>query len=155
MTSHRSRRATPIRLAALVAAGSLVLASCGEHREAVYPVQGKVLFHNQPAQHATVIFHPQGGSEEVQKMRPHGTVDAEGNFALTTFDPDDGAPAGDYRVTVVWPGESREDAMDAEDPEHVPSGPDRLQKRYKDPQTSGLSATVSEGTNQLEPFQLQ
>lgn len=155
MKSNRSRRGTSIRLAAVVAAGSLVLASCGEHRELAFPVRGQVLYHNQPAQHATVIFHPQGGSEEVQTLRPHGTVDAEGNFVLTTYDPDDGAPAGDYKVTVIWPGESPEDALDAEDPEHVPSGPDRLQGRYKDPETSGLTATVTEGTNDLEPFQLQ
>lgn len=155
MKSNRSRPATSIRLAAVVAAGSLVLSSCGESRELAFPVRGKVLYYNQPAQHATVIFHPQGGSEEVQKLRPHGTVDAEGNFTLTTYDPDDGAPAGDYKVTVIWPGESPEDALDAEDPEHVPSGPDRLQGRYKDPEASSLSATVTEGTNELEPFQLQ
>ncbi len=134
-------------MAALVA-----LAGCGGGRMAAQAVRGKVLCGDVPAQCALVIFHPQDGPEELQKLRPHGVVEADGSFTLTTYRPGDGAPAGSYRVTIEWP--SPLPGETADDPEHGPSGPDRLQGRYADPATTPLAVTIERGVNTLEPFRV-
>jgi len=69
-----------------------------------------------------------------------GLVD--GAFRLSTYDPNDGAPAGEYYVSVIWPTDGREDE-------------DKLNGRYRDPKTSQLTATVKEGSNELKAFRLK
>jgi hypothetical protein len=131
----------------------MVLAGCGDGRLAAQPVRGRVVCGETPARYALVIFHPQDGPEELQKLRPHGVVEADGSFTLTTYRPGDGAPAGQYRVTIEWPSPLPGETED--DPEHGPSGPDILQGRYADPAATPLSAEVVKGVNNLEPFQVQ
>ncbi len=82
---------------------------CGDDKIARYPVTGTVLVDGRPAEGATVIFYPVGGSEEFQKERPFGVTDANGKFDLRTFQPGDGAPAGEYKVMARWlaPGHVR------------------------------------------------
>jgi hypothetical protein len=68
---------------------------------------------------------------------------------LRSYEPDDGAPAGEFKVTVVWP----------ESPPPNASGVfevrDRLRGRYANPKTTELTATVEEGGGALPPFELQ
>src|SRR6185369_2750689 len=118
--------------------------SCGKKngRVPVYPVHGQVIVGNKPAQNAFVVFHP-AGAQSPQALRPYGHAGADGSFKLTTFDADDGAPAGNYAVTVVWlaPG-------GGEDP------PDLLKGRYRNPEASSLKATIQEKPTELPPFKL-
>jgi hypothetical protein len=125
---------------------ALGLASCtrGDGRKATVPVAGKVLVNGKPAEHATVVFHPVGGAGP-DAVRPRGKVGPDGAFALTTYDGGDGAPAGEYRVTVeLWL---------AGRPDEGPSN--RLPAKYADPATSGLTATVGAGPTDLKPFELK
>src|SRR5262245_1990400 len=95
---------TPTRLAA--AAALLALAGCGsDAKPKTFPVKG-VLTHKgkqgeQPAAGALVVFHPVG-IQVHEANRPMATVRSDGTFALSTFGREDGAPAGEYYVTVVW-----------------------------------------------------
>src|SRR5439155_15856313 len=86
-------------LAALV----VVLAGCGKRGWLeTYPVKGTLLVDGKPAKGATVSLHPR----EVTGGRPYlptGQTDENGEFNLATFVADDGAPAGEYDATVVWP----------------------------------------------------
>jgi hypothetical protein len=64
-----------------------------------FPVKGQVLFKNQPVVGALVVFEP------ATKSDPHwpsatGITDDEGKFSLTTYEEDDGAPAGEYNVGI-------------------------------------------------------
>ena len=153
MSCHACIR--PDRLLSLLAIGMLSLAACGDQRPPAYPVTGQVLFENKPAEHAIVIFHPDATDEELAQLRPHGTVDANGHFELTTYVSGDGAPAGSYRVTVTWPSSDPADRVAAEDPEYTPSGPDRLKGRFANPSATELKATVKSGSNVLAPFELK
>ena len=120
--------------------------SCGRSdRIAVHPVEGSVRFGGEPAVGALVVFHPLDASEDFQRLRPAGTVDADGRYVLSTYEPQDGAPPGQYRVTVVWAGPGT-----GERP-----GPDRFGGKYANPNASPLTAAVREGGNHLEPFDLQ
>src|SRR5262245_42477737 len=130
--------------AAALALPILCGSSCAKNdgRRPVYPVRGQVLVSDKPAEKAFVVFHP-AGAQDPQALRPYGHARADGSFKLTTYAADDGAPAGEYLVTVVWlaPG-------GGEDP------PDLLKGRYRDPAASPFKVTVQQGPTELTPFKL-
>jgi hypothetical protein len=76
-------------------------------------------------------------------------ADEQGRFTLTTFRQGDGAPAGDYVVTVQW-------FLATPTPDR--SGEyltvNYLPARYGQVESSGLRVTVSPGRNDLAPFEL-
>jgi hypothetical protein len=115
-----------------------------------YPVHGKVFFQNKPAVGIRVILNPLKAWAGPQ-FAPSAITDSNGAFSIASYGkPGDGAPAGEYAVTFVWP---KPTAVPAED-----SGAaevDQFQKRYADPKTSSFRATVKEGDNELPPFQLK
>jgi hypothetical protein len=113
-------------------------------RKPVFPVRGQVFVDGKPAAGATVFFNPVGPDPDA--VAPFGVVDAGGSFSLTTYLTFDGAPAGEYVVTVRCPGPPQR----GEDG----GGPDRLKGRYTDPKTSTLRATVEKKANEIEPFRL-
>ncbi|HXG08886.1 MAG TPA: hypothetical protein VNK04_03785 [Gemmataceae bacterium] len=127
----------------------LAAASCSskDNRKPVYPVKGRVLFQDKPAAGAFVVFVPVNESAEPTDPRPGGYADKDGFFTLSTYGANDGAPAGEYYVSVVWRGTNPDETRDDD--------PDRLQGRYSDPKKSGLRATVREGPNELAPFRLK
>jgi hypothetical protein len=71
----------------------------------VYPVAGVVRWRGGPAERATVYLHPIGNADPAHWPNgyPRATVAADGTFAVSTFRPKDGAPAGRYAALVRWP----------------------------------------------------
>jgi len=136
------------RLPTVLCALALGLTSCRRSgQEAVYPVTGKVFFNGRPAEGAIVSFVSRDPSDPAAR-RPGGQVAPDGSFRLSTYASFDGAPAGQYAVTISYPSpEQKENGENA--------GPDLLQGRYADPKTTPLVADVKRGENHLEPFQLQ
>src|SRR5262245_32674893 len=136
-------RARRLALLAGVAALALGSSSCGKARKPVYPVRGQVLVGGKPAPQAFVVFHPLD-DDMPEALRPYGHAGPDGSFTLTSYAPNDGAPAGEYAATVVWLAAAglNEDA------------PDRLKGRYQAPKLTKLRATVQKGPTELEPFRL-
>jgi hypothetical protein len=137
---------------ALVLASLLGLAcggSGGPPRKTCFPVKGQLFVKSQPAAGAVVVFHPAAGEDlkEWPTGYPTGEVQSDGNFALQTYEPGDGAPAGDYTVVVTWP-----QPPPAGDEEATTV--DRLQGRYADPRSSQLKAKVEAGPTELPPFRI-
>jgi hypothetical protein len=132
------------RLTALGLVGvAIACTSCSQDKRVpVFPVTGQVWFAGKPTPRALLVFHP----VVENSMRPLGTVDEDGTFTLTTYEQGDGAPAGDYTVTVEWR------RLATVDDDQRP--PNRLPARYLNPKSSGISARVSEGDNVLPPIQL-
>ena len=129
--------------------GALIaVAGCGatEQRKPTFRVTGKILAGKEPAVRATVVFHPANPDANDKTPNPTAKVEADGTFTLGTYTADDGAPAGEYAVTIEWYLGPESHGGDAE------SGPDRLGGRYKDPKTTPLHAKVQEGDNQLPAF---
>jgi hypothetical protein len=56
---------------------------------------------NKPTPGALVILHPLNDPDP-RAPRPVARVGADGRFSPTTYSADDGAPAGEYAVTVAW-----------------------------------------------------
>jgi hypothetical protein len=116
------------------------------------PVQGTVLYKNQPLKGALVTFHPKGVNE-ITAVRPVGLTDEDGTFRLTTGQKE-GAPAGEYVVTVICSEEiaPRDKKVISTAP---PETRDRFQGAYANAATSKLKAEIKNGANQLQPFDLK
>ncbi len=115
---------------------SLVAAipACGPSRRSVFPVKGRVVDNaGKPVVGATVLFHPTATDPEDPNI-PTAHVDETGAYSLTTYVEGDGAPAGEYRVTVLLvPGKKH--------PLDLPVS-DLLKGRYSDPAKSKILFTV-------------
>ena len=123
-----------------------MLSGCGgERREAVYRVRGMVLFDDRPLAEAQVVFHPVASTQRSLIA----ITDSRGEFSLTTYEPNDGAPVGEYRVTVEY----RELVQEGD--EMVRTGANLLPAHYASQADSGLRCTVNAEKNQLEPFRLK
>jgi hypothetical protein len=139
----------PVQSLAVLSLAMLSL-FCGSDRKRLVPVKGRVLFNGKPVPHALVVFHPLQDAGP-HTIRPRGKVAEDGTFQLTTFDPHDGAPPGEYGVTVEW--------WLTQASKNSPEGSDlppanRLPARYSRVATSGLRATITDGVCELQPFQL-
>ena len=114
----------------------------------VYPTRGVVTYRGKSLPDATVRLHP----VETQGVEviPRGSVESDSGFALTTYRRNDGAPAGQYNVSVSWLGPLNGVSEDAED-----RLKERLPNKYTNPRTSGIKVTIAEGENELPPIDLK
>jgi hypothetical protein len=122
---------------------------CGksdQNRVAVHPVQGAIQFRGQPTEGAFVSLHPTAAIEGVPK--PRASVAKDGSFAISTYDGNDGAPEGEYVVTVQWfkPVRQGNDLV---------GGPNVLPAKYASPTTSDVRIRIAAGENHLQPIQLR
>ena len=122
------------------------LAGCARTARVVpHPVRGMVERSGAPVADATVIFHPDAPLPD-GIHNPIGITDASGNFDLTTLQQGDGAPAGEYRVTI----ELRAKRLAGE--EHVRDGPHLLPEKYARPSTTPFRASVKPEANAIPKF---
>jgi hypothetical protein len=115
-------------------------------RVAVHPVQGAIQFRGQPMEGAFVSLHPKSATDGVPT--PRATVAKDGTFTVTTYNGNDGAPEGDYVVTVQWyrPVRVGNDLV---------GGPNVLPAKYASVQTSDVKIRIASGENQLQTIQLR
>lgn len=131
-------------LHAIVVALGLCLVGCGggmsdedrlklilPNTQATFPVTGKVLVDGKPVPTLWVKLHPK--ETKPGTMFPTAQTDANGDFQMTTYLKGDGAPNGDYRVTVEW----LQERVDGEW-----AGPSKLAGRYGSPKTTEFSVLV-------------
>jgi hypothetical protein len=87
---------------ALLTASLGAVLGCGgkSDRIAVHPFRSKVVFSAPEAASAMVVFHPVGNADP-KAPRSFATLEKDGSFELSTFDTRDGAPVGDYAVTLT------------------------------------------------------
>jgi hypothetical protein len=126
----------PLALALLSAVG------CGEKWAEVFPASGVVKVDGQAPVGAKLVLHavtPQGPDAAA----PTASVKLDGSFAVTTYQAGDGAPAGDYIVTIQWYKIDKDGTV----------GPNVIPAQYGNPKTSPIKVTVNaSGPTQLEPI---
>ena len=110
-------------------------------RKPTQPAQGKVLFDGQPVAGAQVVLLSLSKGPSADAV-----TGADGSFILSTYTANDGAPAGEYAVTLVW----RKPLYDAAGK----PGKNLLPARYAQKATSPLKAVIKSGNNNLV-FELQ
>jgi hypothetical protein len=116
----------------------------------VHPVHGSLKYDGKPAESAEVTLYPLTpfAVEDARQTIPYGIVGADGTFAISTYELADGAPLGEYAVTVVWPKVTIEGGEESR-------GPDQLRGAFRDPQKPLTKTTVVAGDNTLGPIDLQ
>lgn len=148
---------TPFRtLSVLVLAGIFALSTGCDNGPEVAPVHGHVTYKGTPVPTGTVTFYPtQGGRPAV------GNIKADGSYTLSRKEPGDGVVVGEYTVTVeareaVQPGDVQQAKSLADEAMAEPIGKttappkDLVPAKYSMVETSGLTATVNSGSNQID-----
>jgi hypothetical protein len=126
----------------------------------VVAAEGKVLFRGQPAVGAQIVLVPVN-DDSPDGIKPRGRVGADGTYHLTTYTSadgkPDGAPVGEYRVSIRWT-QAPAQTGDPDEPDR-PGPPGGVQRdyfgdRYSNPKTSGLTVRVEAG-KPIDPINLQ
>ncbi len=133
----------------LILGMTFAIGGCGESAkpwEVLVPASGTVTFRGKPVQGAQVTLYPTN-PDFPSVVRPSAISGDGGEFSIGTFGTDDGLPAGEYRVAVVWHplvdkggGASR--------------GDNALPQKYAHPETSNLKVVVGETETRLPTLQL-
>jgi hypothetical protein len=155
-------------LAAACGLALVFIRGCGEDEGLGrrYPVHGRVMYRSQPLEIGRITFHPIATAGPARDAT--GTIQ-DGYYTLSTIGDDDGAPPGNYRVTIA--------AYSAVPPKLQPSVPggaarpfDVMSKaammraarqakslipaKYISPRRSPLTREVKTATNRLD-FELE
>lgn len=121
-----------------------VLAGCGKRhgdRGALYPAEGQIFLNKEPLAGALVVLYPQGLSD-AKAVPSRAQTGPDGRFRVSTFGTADGAPEGEYTVTVVqYPLQ--------QDGSGWVSGPNALPTKYASPKTTDLRVQIGDGKNTL------
>ena len=135
----RLRRAAPPVALALAL---ITFVGCGGNETPTYPAGGQVRFPDgAPLDEGWVEFESLDGDNS---MSARGQIQPDGTFQLGTFEPGDGAVAGEHRVVVVVPVSEAAALNPA-------AYPRRIAPRFSDFEQSGLRFTVqADGQNQFE-----
>jgi hypothetical protein len=105
-------------------------------------VTGTITVDGVPLANAVVSFLPEKGQLAV------GTTDAQGKFSLSTFEENDGALPGRYRVAIAGQaGPANRQPAGQNDP--PPAAKSAIPSRFTDPNTSGLMAEIKDGPYQF------
>ena len=121
------------------------LAGCGDEdwQAQTYPARGTITINGAPPAGAVVELHSTGEQPDVRNSRPWAVVQEDGSYSLSTYEKEDGAPVGTYKVVVRWPPDVTQ-----------PSLADRLSGAYSTGARSKWTVTVSEGENDLPPVEI-
>ncbi|TWT66930.1 hypothetical protein Pla123a_43590 [Posidoniimonas polymericola] len=129
-----------------VAASAAAHAGCSGGGEKTYPVSGVVTFEGKPLAGGSLVFEPLSPAPKTGKMySARGKIGPEGQFRLSTFGDQDGAPPGRYRVGVtprvkVW---QSEEIREAPPQNSIPPN-------YTSPSSSGLEFEVKSERNEID-----
>ena len=151
---RRMSWSTPLAVVS-VAFAALAASSCSRPA-ALFPVEGKVFFEGEPATGALVVLHP-AVDPAPAAVRPSGYVGADGRVKLTSYlsssrSYGDGAPAGEYIVTITWLPTDVKEYLSKRPNAPLP---DKLQGRYSQPQNSTLRANVLQRPTELPRIDLK
>jgi hypothetical protein len=136
----------------LPAAALLACVGCGgDDFHAVYPVTGVVTVDGEPADGCQVWLYRTFDDDHPRRVAPYGVCDAAGRFAVNSYSVGDGAPAGEYVLTVEWKMRSGVLGQNLD-------GPDQLAGAFADREANrkrpGFVLTVGKGPLEVPPLAL-
>ncbi len=151
-TQTLSAASTQRKFGAFVVAALLLSTfgcSAADNRLPVFLAKGELSLSDKAIQGAWIVLHPKDAnlrSPDGKAICPHGRIGSDGTFVLTSYETNDGAPAGQYAVTLEF-RKIVKYSNGAWGP-----GPNLVPKQYTKPSTSPLVVQIAEGPNQLPPM---
>jgi hypothetical protein len=143
MTSACSCMTMPLMIVMALMTATLV--GCGRghgDRGAVHPAEGQVLLDKKPVAGALVVLYPRGLSD-AKAVPSRAQTGPDGRFRVSTFGTADGAPEGEYSVTIVqYP-------LQQDSGGGWTSGANALPAKYASPKTTDLRLHIGEGKSEL------
>ena len=110
-----------------------------------FPVTGTVTINGSPPLNAFLVLHTTDGSRlDSRGTTPTAIVDEKGDYSFTTYQKSDGAPVGQFALTLHWP-------MSLTSPDAI----DRLGEKYADPAKPLMNVDVIRGKNVIPPIDLK
>ncbi len=139
-------RGTAISLGLLALA---VASGCGQSQpwETAYPTKGVVTHKGKPVKDAEIRFFPVD-EKYPESVRPWARSNENGEFVVSTYGRDDGAPGGEYKVTVVH----HEIVVSGES---MTTRPNDLPKKYASRESTDLTVNVDHQATTLPPLELK
>ena len=142
--------------------GLCIVVGCGGREwPPTYKTTGVVTLDGEPVVGATVSFYPTSEGQEPA----NGTTDSAGRYEMTSFNKNDGAMAGQFKVCVVrfaqpeieltaegtqWDPEQETGEESTDDGnEHGD-----LPEKYSSPEESGLSVSINKNNENVANFEL-
>jgi hypothetical protein len=117
----------------IVAVALTFVFGCSDGPPTRVPVSGRVTIDGKPLTHGYVRFAP------ADTRASSGSLDSQGHFTLTCYEPGDGTVLGVHHVTVMG-----QEAIGSETIKwHAP-------KKYADPATSGLTREITGPTDSIQ-----
>ena len=163
MLTKRTTRWMVGCLIGCAATGLFTAAGCGpaDGLSGIVPVRGKVTLDGEPLASGEIRYMPT--APEGRQAR--GSIESGGRFELSTLRPGDGALPGEYRIVVLAPAdESTEDAAARRSNENAGrrrrtfaaegGAPSLVPLRYTNPESSGLTDTVGDGSRESVVLEL-
>jgi hypothetical protein len=129
-----SLRPRPGRRGLAAGLGLLILAGCGGNQT----VRGKLVYADNEQPVAELAGFDVTFTSEKLGISARGTVQADGTFQLGTDKENDGAPPGEYVVTLTQP---------VREPDRPYLGDPVVDRAYEDPAKSDLRAEVTSAKN--------
>ena len=131
---------------------AVLAVSCGgDDFHKVYPVKGKVLVDGKPAPDCMVHLNRTFDDTSDRKVAPYAVTDEKGEFQISSYVTGDGAPEGEYVITIEW--RERSGLL-----KNNFDGPDRLDGAYANKEQnkskSGFVIKVGREPLDLPAFQL-
>jgi hypothetical protein len=94
--------ARPAAAATGLIALALVLSGCTKSdRKPVFPAGGTLTIAGKPAVGVFVVYIPVKAEDDTPP-RATALTQADGSYKLTTYETGDGAPAGDFKITLLY-----------------------------------------------------
>jgi len=135
---HEQTISITLRRISVIALSAILLVASGCGGVEIAPVSGTITVDGQPAGPGVIIFLPVNSKEKIRSaMAQFGD---DGRYELTTLKTSDGAAIGKHRVIIQSP--SNESAQ-ATQRAAIPF-------LYADPQVSGLTAQVEQGSQTID-----
>lgn len=121
----------------------LAFSGCGakNDQKPTAEVKGAITYKGKPLERGEIIFFPNSGAKIAT-----GIIQSDGTFQLTTYAEGDGALLGSHQVAIK--SERDMEGILPEDPE-ASMEPSLIPTKYAMKKTSGLTAEVKDGDNEI------
>lgn len=152
-TTLRSKRFVQAAISAasvmlLAGTAAVLQAKSSDYSPSLQRAKGTVTLDGKPMDGAQVVLYRADANAKTFGLPSRAVVDEDGRFELGTVRAHDGAPVGNYVVTIVWTKPIITNGRKEISPNLAP-------EKYASRDTTDLKVTITKGVNDISAFHLK